>query len=65
MNILNITSLNVTTDIIESSYTDGTAKNIIYSFFPTVGPRFKIVQEPSGDNAYDFADGNEPGRSDC
>jgi len=44
--IINISSLNVTSDVIGSSFTNGVTKNIIYSFFPTVGPGYKIVQEP-------------------
>ena len=46
VNILSVTSLNVTSDVIGSSFTNGVTRNIIYSFFPNVGPGFKIVQEP-------------------
>jgi len=46
VNILSVSSLNVTSDIIGSSFTNGIAKNNLYSFFPTVGPGYKIVQEP-------------------
>ena len=46
VNILSVNSLRVTSDVIESSYTNGGTENIIYSFFPNVGPGYKIVQEP-------------------
>jgi hypothetical protein len=46
VNILSVNSLRVTSDIIASSYTNGGTDNIIYSFFPNVGPGYKIVQEP-------------------
>ncbi len=46
VNILSVNTLRVTSDIIASSYTNGETENIIYSFFPNVGPGYKIVQEP-------------------
>lgn len=46
VNILNVSSLRVTSDVIGSSYTNGETENIIYSFFPNVGPGYKIIQEP-------------------
>ena len=46
VNILNISSIRVTNDIINSSYVNSTTDNVIYSFFPNVPPGFKIVQEP-------------------
>lgn len=46
VNILSVNSLRVTSDVIASSYTNGGTENIIYSFFPNVGPGYKIVQEP-------------------
>jgi hypothetical protein len=46
VNILNISSLRVTCDIIGSSYINGGTDNIIYSFFPKVGPGFKVIEEP-------------------
>jgi len=42
VNILNVSSLNVTSDVIGSSFTNGLAKNILYLFFPTVGPGYYI-----------------------
>jgi hypothetical protein len=46
VNILSVNSLRVTSDVIGSSYANGGTDNIIYSFFPNVGPGYKIVQEP-------------------
>lgn len=46
VNILSVNSLRVTSDVIAASYTNGGTENIIYSFFPNVGPGYKIVQEP-------------------
>lgn len=46
VNILSVNSLRVTSDIIGSSHVNGGTENIIYSFFPNVGPGFKIIQEP-------------------
>lgn len=46
VNILNISSLRVNNDIIGLSYTNGRTENI-YSFFPNVGPGFKIIDEPA------------------
>lgn len=46
VNILSINSIRVTSDIIASSYTNGGTENVIYSFFPNVGPGYKILQEP-------------------
>ena len=47
VNIMNVNSLRVTSDIIGSSYSNGTTDNIIYSFFPSVGPGYKILQTPT------------------
>ena len=44
--IVSVNSLRVTSDIIGSSYTNGTTENIIYSFFPNVGPGYKIIEVP-------------------
>ena len=44
---MSITSLRVTSDIIGASYTNGTTGNVMYSFFPNVGPGYKIVKEPA------------------
>ena len=44
VNILSINSILVNIDIISGSYVNGTTKNTIYSFFPKVGPGYKIIQ---------------------
>jgi hypothetical protein len=46
INISNVSCLRVTNDIISGSYANGTTENIIYQFFPDVGPGYKIIQEP-------------------
>ena len=46
VNILSIDSIFVNIDIIEGSYVNGKTKNTIYSFFPDVGPGFKIIESP-------------------
>jgi hypothetical protein len=46
VNIMNVSSLRITSDIIGSSYSNGSAENIIFSFFPNVGPGYKIVELP-------------------
>jgi len=47
VDIMNVTSLRVTSDIIGASYTNGTTGNVIYSFFPNVGPGYKIIETPT------------------
>ena len=47
VNIVSVNSLRVTSDIIGSSYSNGSTENIIYSFFPNVGPGYKIIEAPS------------------
>jgi hypothetical protein len=46
VNIVSVNSLRVTSDIIGSSYSNGSTENIIYSFFPNVGPGYKIIEVP-------------------
>ena len=46
VNILSINSILVNIDIILGSYVNGTTKNTIYSFFPKVSPRYKIIELP-------------------
>ena len=43
---LSINSILVNIDIILGSYVNGTTKNTIYSFFPKVGPGYKIIKTP-------------------
>lgn len=45
VNILNINSLTVTSDIIGSSYANSSMENIIYSFFPDVRLEYKIIEK--------------------
>ena len=47
VDIVSVTSLRVTSDIIGASYTNGTTGNVIYSFFPNVGPGYKIIETPT------------------
>ena len=37
----------MTSDIIGSSYTNGSTENVVYSFFPNVGPGYKIIEVPT------------------
>ena len=46
VDINSVNSLRVTSDVIGSSYANGTTDNIIYSFFPSVGPGYKILESP-------------------
>lgn len=46
VNIISVNSLRITSDIIGSSYSNGSTENIIYSFFPSVGPGYKIIEVP-------------------
>ena len=46
VDILRINSILVNIDIISGSYVNGTTKNTIYSFFPDVSPRYKILESP-------------------
>src|ERR1043165_4890263 len=47
VNIMNVTSLRVNSDIIGASYSNGRTGNVIYSFFPNVGPGYKIIEVPT------------------
>lgn len=44
--IITINSILINLDFIEGSYISGTPQPIIYSFFPDVGPGFKILEVP-------------------
>lgn len=46
VNIISVNSLRVTSDIIGASYSNGSTENIIFSFFPSVGPGYKIIEVP-------------------
>ena len=45
-NILSINSILVNVDVIDGPYVNGKTQNTIYSFFPTVSPAYKIVENP-------------------
>ncbi|KAL9966048.1 hypothetical protein ACROYT_G024059 [Oculina patagonica] len=44
--IIPVNSILINVDVVEGSYVSGTPKPIIYSFFPNVGPGFKIIEVP-------------------
>jgi len=44
VNILSINSILMNVDLIGGSYVNGKTQNTIYSFFPNVSPRYKIVE---------------------
>jgi hypothetical protein len=46
VNIMGLNNLRITSDIIGSSYSNGSTDNIIYSFFLSVGPGYKIIEVP-------------------
>jgi len=46
VNILSINSILVNVDVIGGSYVNGGMQNTIYTFFPNVSPRYKIVENP-------------------
>ena len=46
VNILSVNSILVNADIIGGSYVNGSSKQVIYSFFPSVGPGYKIIESP-------------------
>ena len=46
VDILSINSILFNIDIISGSYVNGTMKNTIDSFFPKVGPGYKIIERP-------------------
>jgi hypothetical protein len=46
VDIMSVSNLRVTSDIIGASYSNGTTGNIVYSFFPNVGPGYKIIETP-------------------
>ena len=46
VNILSINSILININIISGSYVNEMTKNTIYSFFPKVSPRYKIIETP-------------------
>jgi hypothetical protein len=47
VNIIDISSIYVNSDIVANSYENGKSSNVLYSFFPTVPPNYKIVEKPN------------------
>jgi len=48
-NVVNVLSINlilVNVDLISGFYVNGRTQNTIYSFFPSVSPGYKIVENP-------------------
>ena len=46
VNIRTINSILVNVDIISGSFVNGSTQPTIYSFFPNVSPRYKIIENP-------------------
>ena len=46
VNILTVNSIFVNCNIISGSYTNGGLSTVLYSYFPSVGPGYKIIQTP-------------------
>lgn len=46
VNINKINALNITCNIIQGSYKDGSDGHILHTFFPSVPPGFKIIEKP-------------------
>ena len=46
VDIIHVNSIYVNCDIIKGSYVNGSYSPVLYNFFPTVGPGYKIVQVP-------------------
>lgn len=46
VNINKINSINITCNIVQGSYRDGSNGHILHTFFPSVAPGFKIVEKP-------------------
>ena len=44
VNIISVSSLRVTNDLISGSYNNGVRGNIIYSFFSNAAPSYKIIE---------------------
>jgi len=46
VNILSISSLLVSCNLVQGGYLNGVSRPVIYSFFPSVSPGFKIIEKP-------------------
>lgn len=46
VNIIKVNTINITCNIVQGAYKDGSNQHILHSFYPTVPPGFKIVEKP-------------------
>lgn len=46
VNIVKVNTINITCNIVQGSYVNGTNQHILHTFYPTVPPGFKIVEKP-------------------
>lgn len=47
INITDISSIYVKSDIVTNSYENGKSSNVLYSFYPIVPPSYKIIERPN------------------
>jgi len=46
VNIIKVNTINITCNIVQGAYKDGSNQHILHTFYPTVPPGFKIVEKP-------------------
>lgn len=46
VDIIKVNTINITCNIIQGAYKDGSNQHILHTFYPTVPPGFKIVEKP-------------------
>src|SRR5204863_3720903 len=46
VNIIKVNVNNITCNIVQGAYKDGSNQHILHTFYPTVPPGFKIVEKP-------------------
>lgn len=46
VNIIRVNTINITCNIVQGAYKDGSNQHILHTFYPTVPPGFKIVEKP-------------------
>lgn len=46
VNIIKVNTINITCNIVQGAYKDGSNEHILHTFYPTVPPGFKIVEKP-------------------
>lgn len=59
VNIISITQFYIYNNLIQYSTINGVPSNSIYSFFPNVGPGYKIIEEPANIIYYPIFTGND------